>query len=105
MTAEQAMLEAASRMQAAAEKMTQAAKDIDFALGNHERFLKDWLSNFQLGLSELTELVGNADAEGFPVRIVGNSVEVEEDRHEAKTMPAPAPPADSGPLELEGSVS
>lgn len=99
MTTEQAMLEAASRMQAAAETMKQAAKDIDYALGNHQRFLKDWLSSFQTSLSELTELVGNADAEGFPVRIIGNSVEVEEDRHDAKTMPAPA---DSGPLELEG---
>src|SRR5262245_57544231 len=101
MTTEQAMLLAADKMKEAAMDMKVAAREIDFALGNHQRFLKDWLEQFQNSLSDISETLGNFDVEGLPVRIVGNSVEVEEDRHEATTVPAPA---DQGPLELEGEA-
>jgi hypothetical protein len=42
-------------MQRAAERMKQAAFDIDAALDRHQKFLDDWLTRFEAALRETEE--------------------------------------------------
>lgn len=98
MTTEQAMLEAAARMQSAADKMGQAAKDFDFVLSNHQRFMNDWLERLQNTLEHEMPSLGDPIA----VYTVPNpNTEDKDDEHSAATLPAPA---DHGPLEFEGEA-
>lgn len=77
---------AASSMNAAADKMKEAARDIDFALGNHQRFLNDWLERLQTMLEAVMPEEGSV----FDVRVVPS--EEDEDTQPVQTVTIPAPP-------------
>lgn len=54
---------AASQMTSAAETMQHAARAIDHSLGQHQRFLDDWLFRFQ----QVLEKTGATSAPGSPM--------------------------------------
>jgi hypothetical protein len=76
---------AASSMNAAADKMQQAARDMDYVLGNHQRFMNDWLERLQNVLEEIMPQEGTV----FDVNVVPR----EEEDTQPHTIPAPPPGA------------
>ena len=72
---------AAARMEAAADKMAQAARDMDFTFSNHQRFMNDWLERLQNVLEAIMPQEGTI----FDVNVVPR----EEDQEEPNVVPTP----------------
>ena len=80
----EAVESAARTMSAAADKMKEAARDMDFALTNHQRFLNDWLDRLNIALEEM---IPDADTV--------HKVSLVRDEDEEEGRPTERPPAET----------
>jgi hypothetical protein len=77
-----ALERAAAQLEAAANKMKEAAREIDFALSNNQRFMDNWLERFETVLEQVMPEEGTV----FAVKLV-------RDDEEEESRPTERPPA------------